>query len=76
MGQAKNRGTREQRIAQSIENTRLKEEADKQAAKDWWESLTDEEQQAERKKRRQGKQAMRNFHLMTALAHGMNAGHH
>jgi len=55
MGQARNRGTRSQRVAQSIEATRLKEEADKQAAEDWWESLTDDEQQAELKEYRAGK---------------------
>lgn len=47
MGQAKQRGTREERIVQSIKATHRKKEKAKKAADVWWESLTEEEQQAE-----------------------------
>lgn len=57
MGEAKRRGTREQRMAQSIERQRVQNERRRQEARDWWESLTPEEKNIERQKRRKARMA-------------------
>lgn len=64
MGEAKRKGTREQRIASSKERQRIADEWASQAkalqlqeAREWWESLTPAQQNAERRKRRKARAA-------------------
>ncbi len=67
MGQAKRRGNREERIAQSIER-KAQEEAERQRRhQEWWDSLTPEQQEAWLKNRERGRRAMRLFGAMSLL---------
>lgn len=53
MGQARNRGTREDRIAQSVERKRLRREALEADEIARWEALSDEQREDERERKRQ-----------------------
>lgn len=74
MGDAKRRGTREQRIAQSIEREAT-EKARKKAKHDaWWASLTEEQREAEIKAMREredrlakGRQTMAVMHAIARM---------
>lgn len=74
MGQAKNRGTREQRIVQSIESEQLKKAEAKREVREWWESLTEEEQQAGLEKYRKDKLSREDKHRMISVLAGLEAG--
>lgn len=68
MGRAKERGTLEERIAQSRANAIAKEERRKAEAKEWWDSLTDEEKEEQRKKWAEQRKKVNEFHTMMAIA--------
>jgi len=81
MGQAKNRGTREQRIAQSVERQRLEaeeveraKERRRQEAREWWASLTPEQQAAERRKERKRQDSRMVLAAMMAMAESGTPG--
>jgi hypothetical protein len=58
MGQAKKRGDFETRKAQSIENQRLALEKAEREAKEWFDGLTDEQQEQYRAEIRRREKAM------------------
>ena len=57
MGQAKRRGTFEERRQQSINRTEAERMERQRQAQEWWDSLTPEQQDAEREKRRKRERA-------------------
>lgn len=57
MGEAKRRGTREQRIVQSRERAAAEKESKRAEAQAWWDSLTDEQKAEEKEKLRKGENA-------------------
>jgi len=57
MGDAKNRGTREQRVAQAIERKKAENEKNRAAAQAWWEGLTEEQREEEKKKAKEKRDA-------------------
>lgn len=63
MGEAKRRGTREERIVQSRERAAAEKERKHAEAQAWWDGLTDEQKAEEKEKMKKGKQS-----LMTAMA--------
>ena len=58
MGQAKRRGTFEERRQQSIDRAEAERLERQRKAQEWWDSLTPEQQEAERKKRRKRDRSM------------------
>ncbi len=67
MGAARERGTREQRVEQSIARTAAAKAARVAAEQARWDALTPEQQQAEVAERRRSREAVRKLHMMTAL---------
>lgn len=72
MGEAKRRGTRDERTAQSIQAARAKEIAEREEAQRWWASLTDEERELELERKRHRAEShskvMRLFGIANALS--------
>lgn len=58
MGQAKKRGTFEERRQQSIDRAEAERMERQRKAQEWWDSLTPEQQEAEREKRRKRESGM------------------
>lgn len=74
MGQAKQRGTFEERRQQSIDRREAEaQERDRKLA-EWWNAMTPEEQEAIREKRRRSQQSGMNLMAMTALIMGASMG--
>lgn len=73
MGRAKERGTREERIAQSIANKAAEIERKKVEAKAWWDSLTKDEKEAQREKWAKQDKASAQARAIMALAIGMGS---
>lgn len=57
MGEAKRRGTYEQRVTQSRERAAAEKERKRAEAQAWWDSLTDEQKAAEKEKLKKGENA-------------------
>lgn len=73
MGRAKERGTLEERIAQSRANTAAEKERRKAEAKEWWDSLTEEEKTIQREKWAKQDKASARARSIMALAIGMGS---
>lgn len=74
MGEAKRRGTREQRIEQRIRMGKAWDAAVKAAEDARWEALTPEQRQEELKAKRQRKERTAKFHQMMAMAMAIGRG--
>jgi hypothetical protein len=70
MGEAKRRGTYEQRVAQSRERAAAEKERKRAEAQAWWDGLTDEQKAAEKEKLKKGKET-----LLTLLGMAATVAH-
>jgi hypothetical protein len=68
MGEAKRRGTYEQRVEQSRTRAIAREQKARDEAQAWWDSLTDEQKEAEKEKVRKGKASRLKAMQLMALA--------
>ena len=68
MGQAKRRGSFEDRVKQSIEAREAKIEETKRKAQEWWESLTLEQKAAEIEKMQKRERARKRALQLLALS--------
>jgi hypothetical protein len=73
MGAAKQRGTREERIAQAVERDREAKEARIAAERARWEALTPEQREAERAAEARARRRILEMHAMAAMAAGAAA---
>jgi hypothetical protein len=73
MGQAKQRGTFEERRQQSIDRAEAERMERQRKAQEWWDSLTPEQQEAEREKRRkrQSGMAAMGMWMLPLMAYGL-----
>lgn len=69
MGEAKRRGTYEQRVAQSRDRAAEKKERERAKAQAWWDSLTDEQKADEKEKLKKGKESLLTLLGMAAMTH-------
>jgi hypothetical protein len=67
MGRARERGTREERIAQSIDRDRADKAARAAAEQARWDALTTEQQEAEVAERRRRKESRKTMLALTAM---------
>ena len=74
MGEAKRRGSYEERITQSLNRKRQLEESEKEKARLWWESLSDEERAQQRKIWRDKRKKQQEVSRIFALAMSLSAG--
>lgn len=74
MGEAKRRGTYEQRIDQSKARAIAEKERKRAAAQAWWDGLTDEQKKAEQEKVKKGKDSMLALLALAGMAAGSTHG--
>lgn len=74
MGEAKRRGTYEQRVKQSLARAVAEKERKRAAAQAWWDSLTDEQKAAEQEKVKKGKDSMLTLLALAGMAAGSTHG--
>lgn len=71
MGEARRRGTYEQRVSQSAARAAVEKERKRAKAQAWWDGLTDEQKAAEKEKMKKGKESLLALLGMAAtVAHG------
>jgi hypothetical protein len=68
MGQARSRGTREERRDQAVERDRLRREALEAAEMARWEALTDEQRGDERERKRQAHRRVAELMAIAGIA--------
>ena len=73
MGQARRRGTFEERRQQAIDRAKAEKQERQRKAKEWWDSLTPEQQESELEKRRKRESSMAAFGMwiLPLMAYGM-----
>ena len=73
MGQAKQRGTFEERRQQSIDHAEAEKVERQRKTQEWWDSLTPEQQDAEREKRRKRERGMAamGMWMLPLMAYGL-----
>lgn len=74
MGEAKRRGTYEQRVKQSLARAVAEKERKRAEAQAWWDSLTDEQKAAEQEKMKKGHNTMLTMLSLAGLALGSTHG--
>ncbi len=73
MGEAKRRGSREERITQSIEREATEEARKKAESEEWWASLTEEQREEEIRTMRKRKARLVEGRKVMAAVHGLAA---
>lgn len=74
MGEAKRRGTYEQRIDQSKARAAAEKERKRAEAQAWWDGLTDEQKEAEKEKLKKGHNTMLTMMSLAGMALGSTHG--
>lgn len=74
MGEARRRGTREERAAAAVACEAERHKASQEAEEARWAALTPEQRREELEARRRGEASRLRLHSMLAMAMGLNAG--